>query len=113
MSINTKLYVRAVLSPLLALVILFSVGTIANAQATPPSPVPPSLMPLGDLKSDPSTSQQLAYNPPADMIWDSLQQASLNAGPPKPVGPTPKPLPRPTPVPIPKPSPAPPPPPNQ
>ena|SRR5580698_8894571 len=137
MSIKTKLYARAGLAPLLALVMLFSAGSVANAQATPPTPpipsrpappipptrdpippvprlpnpVPPSLIPVGDLKGNLSTSQQLAYNPPADMLSGSLQQGGFNAGPPKPepVGPTP----RPAPVPIPRPTPPPTAPPNQ
>jgi len=133
-SIKTKLHTRAGLAPFLALAMLFSAVTIANAQATPPSPLPPApsslpaptrdpvppiplppsptppnLMPAGDLKGNPSTSQQLAYNPQADMISESLQQRGFSAGP-KPVGPA---APKPAPVSIPKPSPTPPAPPNQ
>jgi hypothetical protein len=130
MSIKTKLHAQTGLALLLALAVLFAAATIANAQAAPsrptpsdlpaptreptppiplpPSPTPPNLMPLGDLRGNPSTSSQLAYNPQADAISESLQQGGPSAGP-KPVGSTPE-L---APVAVPKPSPTPPAPPKQ
>jgi hypothetical protein len=67
-AIKTKRYARAGLAPLLALAMLFSVGTMASGQATQPmQPVPPTATP----PSTPPTARPVGptprWNPPDEI----------------------------------------------